>query len=127
MAPVSVGFGVVLAVLGVFYYFPDQKSITALIPTFFGVALIVLGLLSFKDSLRKHVMHLASALGLIGFLFPAVRVFPALSPYFAGAAEPGKAPAIIEQSLMAVICLVFTALCVISFIEVRRARAQKTD
>jgi hypothetical protein len=124
MAPISVGFGVVLAALGIFYYFPEQRSVTALIPAFFGGALIVLGLLGFKGSLRKHVMHLAALLGVVGFLFPAVRAFPSLPKYFGGELE--HPAAIAEQALMAVICLVFTALCVNSFIEARKARARQT-
>jgi hypothetical protein len=124
MPVVSVGFGVILAALGVFYYFPEQKSITALIPSFFGAAFVLLGLLGFQDGLRKHVMHLAAMAGLIGFLFPAVRAFPSLPKFFGGELE--HPAAVVEQSLMAVICLVFTALCVNSFIEARRARARQT-
>ena len=55
MAPLSILFGLLLSLLGVLLYQmsePAHQSWTALIPTFFGVALIVLGFLAFKEKMR---------------------------------------------------------------------------
>ena len=38
---------------------------TALIPAYVGIVFVLLGLLGKKESLRKHVMHLAAALSLL--------------------------------------------------------------
>jgi hypothetical protein len=123
MGPVSIGFGTFLILLGGVGFalaMDADKPLpwTALIPSGFGVALVVLGLLARKDSLRKHVMHAAALLGLVGFALPQVMVIRrALNP----AAAP-SAVAVIEQAVMADVCLVFLVLCVKSFIDARRSR-----
>lgn len=127
MPAVSIAIGVVLAALGVFFYFPDKVSGTALIPAYFGLGLIVLGLLGYKEGLRKHVMHLAAMVGLIGFVVPLARIASALPGFFAAEVPSDKVSPIRAQVLMAVTCLVFTLLCVNSFIEARRARAARGE
>ena len=119
MGPVAVGCGLVLIVLGVGFYFgTGQPSWTALIPAFFGLVLVVLGLLARQDRLRKHVMHAAAAIGLIGVVIPLVRLWPAITT-----GEVKSQAAAIELGLMAGICLLFVVLCVRSFIVARRSRA----
>jgi hypothetical protein len=116
---VAIGFGVALTVLGLWgYYATDRVSITALIPSFFGLAFVLLGRLAQQDHLRKHVMHIAATLGLIGFLIPAVMVILELTR---GAGLSNK---VIELALMALLCLVFVGLCVKSFIDARRRRQE---
>ena len=41
---------------------------TVLIPVVLGVLLIVLGALSYRPHLRKHTMHAAALVGLLGIL-----------------------------------------------------------
>ena len=119
MGPVAVGCGLVLIVLGVGFYFgTGQPSWTALIPAFFGLVLVVLGLLARQNRLRKHVMHAAAALGLVGVVIPLVRLWPAITT-----GEVKSQAAAIELALMAGICLLFVVLCVRSFIVARRSRA----
>lgn len=98
---------------------PDHHSRTALIPAGFGVVFILLGLLARKDNLRKHAMHFAAALGLLGFL---ANVILLLLKAARGELTVSLAP--ICQALMAVICAVFVGLCVHSFVQARRRRAQ---
>ena len=118
MAPYTVGFGILLIALGGWGYLgaaEEHRSTTALIPAFLGLALVVLGALAFLHHLRKHVMHAAAALGLIG-LIGAVGVLIAR-----GSVE--GTTSIISQVIMAVVCGIFEALCVRSFIVARRNRA----
>lgn len=99
-----------------------KVSMTALIPAFLGAALIVCGLLAFKDNLRKHVMHLAAMLGLFGVIggfMPLVRQYN-----LTGSFDPMKRSAIAGE-LMILTCVVFVALCVRSFIRARKARKAK--
>ena len=50
------------------YYGSGKVSMTALIPTWLGIPVILCGLLAeMKENLRMHVMHAAVLLGLIGF------------------------------------------------------------
>ena len=96
-----------------------RESPTALIPAAFGLLLLALGSLARQERLRKHAMHGAAAVGLLGFLGSARGLLqvPAL---VAGTAE--RPVAVISQTVMAVLCAVFVWLCVRSFIAVRKAR-----
>ena len=120
MARMAIIFGVVLALIGVAYWWVSGHiHPTALIATWFGLVLAVCGLLaSTPDAGRRAVwMHAAVSVGLIGFLLPLVRVVIALSH--------GKTLgylAVQEQAVMAALCLLFTVLCVRSFIAARRTR-----
>ena len=72
-------FGLILIVLGLASYFlTDRVSVTALIPAFFGAVFVILALVAGNESARKHAMHAAVALGLLGFL-GTLRVIPALA------------------------------------------------
>jgi hypothetical protein len=119
--------GLMLAVIGGFGYAnatPDAEtgkvSPTALIPAFVGGVLVLLGLLAYSDKLRKHVMHLAAVVGLLGFLggfMPLIRQQSKGLPF-----DP-TAPAARNGLLMSLVCLVFVVMCVKSFIDARKARA----
>ena len=127
MAPLTMLFGVLLIVLGLagfgygLYTTGDPaRVVTALIPAAAGVLLFVLGVLARREAMRKHAMHAAAAVGLIGCVAAAVQVGRrALSENF----EWG--PGTLSQAAMAVLCGLFVALCVKSFIDARRARAQQ--
>lgn len=122
MPPVTIVFGIIMIVLGAVFYF-DTEAKTALIPAFAGIVFVLLGVLGFKEGLRKHVMHAAAALGLLGVVVPGAMGIPKLIKHLTGG-EVERPAAAIEQSLFALICLVFVVLCVRSFIAARRARAQ---
>jgi hypothetical protein len=129
VANLTVGFGIVLIGLGVgtFVYVGAQaEKWTALIPAFFGFALGLCGILARKDRLRMHVMHLAVLIGLAGCVMGWVRVGPHLGELCTTGqvVHDGKdrTVASVETLALAVICTAFTALCVRSFINVRRAR-----
>ena len=120
MGPLAVGCGFSLIILGVGFYFgTDRVSWTALIPAIFGVILVVLGVLARQDKLRMHVMHAAAAVGLIGIVAALIRLWPAIST-----GEIDKPAAVAELGLMALVCAVFVALCVRSFVVARRNRAR---
>ena len=131
MPVVSVVFGVILILLGIWGYWggdlglweplgfvpPETLSITALIPAFVGLALVVLGLLAFKESLLKHAMHAAAMIGLLGFLAAGGRLLTSLI-------NKGKPEGVggASLTLMTLLCAIFVGLCVNSFIQARRRR-----
>jgi hypothetical protein len=126
MARIAIAFGVLLTLLGIVLYTtsePEHKSPTALIPSGFGLALVLLGQLArgASDRGRMHIMHAAALIGLIGFAIPTGRVVWALSQ----GAEVGRA--IGGQIAMAVLCGIFLALCIKSFIDVRMARKRNAQ
>lgn len=124
MANVTIRFGFLLVLLGAASFFmivPHPP--TALIPAYFGLALIILGALARTSDAKKRMlwMHIAVTLGLVGFIFPLVRAtVPAIHMLQGIAVVHSRA--VIEEMVMAFICLIFTALCVRSFIAARRAR-----
>ncbi len=124
MARTTIIVGVLLALLGIGFYFAlVPHAPTSLIPLYFGVLLVVLGALAITEDTKRRmlVMHIAVTVGLLGFLFPFIRAVPGAIKMLQGAAVAHPL-AIEEQMLMALLCLVFVGLCVRSFIAARRAR-----
>jgi hypothetical protein len=115
MPSITIGVGAVLTLLGLGTYLAAPVSMTALIPAFFGVVLLLLGLLARNEGMRKHAMHAAAAVALIGF-------FGALSSLLRGSLETRAGIAIFAQAAMAVLTGGFVLLAVKSFIDARRAR-----
>jgi hypothetical protein len=111
-------FGWILIVLGIgSYQLTGRTSLTAMIPAFFGVVLVICAMVARKsESARKHAMHAAVAVGLLGALAALARGVPA--------ALGGDAarPAVMSQLAMGVLLLIYVALGVQSFIAARKAR-----
>lgn len=121
MARATIGFGVALIALGVVGYVGTEAvSITALIPAVFGAVLVVLGWVALNERSRKHAMHLAAAVALVGFVGAAPGLM-GLWNVMAGA-EVQRPAAVLSQSVMAILMAVFVGLCVRSFVEARRSR-----
>lgn len=113
--------GILLIVLGVAsYQLTGRTSITAMIPAFFGAALLLCAIVARRsEAARKHAMHAAVAIGLIGGLAALGRGIPgALN------GDPTR-PAILSQLVMGVLLVIYVALGVQSFIAARRARMER--
>ena len=124
MARITIVFGVLLALLGVGFYFATvPHAPTSLIPLYFGIILVLLGALANTEDAKRRMlfMHIAVTVGLLGFLFPFIRAVPGAIKMLQGVAVAHPL-AIEEQMLMALLCLIFVGLCVRSFIAARRAR-----
>jgi len=123
MPRVTLYTGALLIFMGIcFYVLTGSIHPTALIPCWFGLALAISGSLAGNGGTRKLMlfMHIAVTVGLLGFLGGAAMVIIEITK--ARGAPLAHPRAVQEQTLMAVICLVFVALCVRSFIAARRAR-----
>ncbi len=110
-------FGLILIVLGIAsYMMTARSSLTALIPAIFGAIFVICALVARSEAMRKHAMHAAVAVGLIGALASLVRAIPAVID--------GNAtrPAVMSQLVMAALLLVYVYLGVQSFIAARKAR-----
>ena len=118
----SILFGVLLVALGVLSFQKPEilgageaGQKTALIPAYFGAALILCGIVAALGAgLRKHFMHIAAMVGLLGALGG---VYPAYKADFAFS----KASAV-AGLLMTTISIVFLIMCIQSFIAARKAR-----
>ena len=116
MASTTIVFGVLLSLLGLGgYVLSGAASVTALIPAFFGLPLMLLGFLARSESMRRHAMHAAAALALLGW---AGAVFSLMRT----PTGPRSPAAVISQGAMVLLTAIFVALCVRSFIAARRAR-----
>ena len=95
-------FGLILIVLGIASYtLTGRTSITAMIPAFFGAAFLVCAMVARKEAARKHAMHAAVALGLIGAIAALVRGLP-------GALNGNAAkPAVMAQLAMGILLLIY--------------------
>jgi hypothetical protein len=124
MAKVTLVFAVLLALLGLAGYLgTGSQHPTALIPTWFGVALGIFGFLAISpsESRRKLFMHINVTIGLLGFLGAAIQA----GREFAHSTLTGGGPnsiAVGAQITMAGLLFVYVVLCVRSFIAARRAR-----
>jgi hypothetical protein len=95
---------------------------TALIPTWFGLALGIFGFLAISPSegRRKFFMHINVTIALLGFLGAAGRAVYG----YAHASSAGTSPdaiALGSQAAMAGLMLIYVILCVRSFIAARRS------
>ena len=124
MPKVTLVIGILLTLLGVISYFlSDGSSLTALIPAAFGVVFIALAQVAKKESVRKHTMHFAIGLAMIGFLWVAVRAFGPFATMVQGGSVE-RSGAIIAQVIMAVLCFILVAYGIRSFVEARRKKTE---
>ena len=102
------------------YFLTDRVSVTALIPAFFGAVFVILALVARSESARKHAMHAAALLGLVGCVMPLVMI---IRKWLGGEFDPlSRAGG--GQLAMSALCGIFVVLCVKSFIDARKARKQ---
>ena len=107
-----------------------SKSWTAFIPGIIGIILIILAQAAeMKPNARKHIMHVAVLIGLIGFVMLAFRMLPrALSEmnWLKGETYGIIHASSLKSTVMlasAGLLLVFVILCVVSFITARKEMA----
>ena len=121
MQKITIGFGVLLAIVGLFGYVSTGSAhATALIPTWIGLVLGLSGILAMNPARRKLWMHVAVTIGLLGFLGTIPGVIGVVK--MAMGMTVARPTAAIYQAITWVICLIFVALCVRSFIAARRAQ-----
>ena len=110
----TVLFGVLLVALGVLGYFVAEQTLwPAILPALLGIALLISGLLGFKQTFRRNAMHAAVLLALLGLAGTARAVFDLVE-----LALKQRGP--IVESATAAVCAVFVWLAIRSFIEARR-------
>lgn len=117
MQRIIMSFAVIFIALGLgAFLLTGAKAFTALIPALFGVLLVVAGVISLNN--RKLGGHIAALIGVVGFAGTA-RSLGKLPALISGEAVQ-RPVAVGVQAVFAVLCLVFVALAVKSFIEARK-------
>jgi len=126
MARVTYVFGILLIALGLIgFWGTGSIHSTALIPTWFGLALVAGGILAISPSegRRKLFMHINVTIGLLGLIGA---IAAALQGY-GHARSLGVDPdyiALAAKLTMAGLLLIYVNLCVRSFIQARRSRKE---
>jgi hypothetical protein len=123
MAKVTLVFAVLLVALGLGGYLGTGSLYpTALIPTWFGLALLVFGLLAMSpnEGRRKLFMHINVTIGLLGFIGGAVEAIRGYVHAQAAGTEANPV-ALASKIIMAGLLLIYVILCVRSFIAARRS------
>jgi uncharacterized membrane protein HdeD (DUF308 family) len=121
MPLLTIVVGALLSLLGILsYVFSETRSLTALIPVVFGSLLEVCGVLAMNPAMKKHAMHGASVVALLGVAGSAMGAVSFLKLITGGSVARPLAAQV--QAAMFVICLIFLSLCVRSFREARARR-----
>jgi O-antigen/teichoic acid export membrane protein len=118
MPKITIIYAIALILLGLISYLASgMVSITALIPTFFGIVMLLVGVVALSEITRRHAMHVASLLGLVGFIATVSGIFAVISMLSGEAiARPGAA---VSKAIMAIFSLIYFALCLWSFVSAR--------
>jgi hypothetical protein len=117
MPTLTLAIGALLVALGAYAYAGSAtQSAMTLIPAFFGACFVACGLLARRgDAMRRHAMHVAAALALVG-------VVAGIGPLAMGGTK--RFPPLMIQATtgLMVLCAVLLVFAVRSFIAARRAR-----
>ena len=121
MAALTFTYGAILTLLGLVGYFgSDTQSVTALIPSFFGLPILGLGFLAQKPDKKKLAMHIIVTLALLGFAGSVSGLYKWF--LMMGGAVVERPEAVKAQAIMAAASLVYMIFAIKSFIDARKAR-----
>ncbi len=122
MRTVTIWFGIALILLGLIGFFATGGvSPTALIPAGFGIVFLLLAALARNPQRRAWAMHIAVVAALIGLL-GALPGLARLVTLISGG-EVLRPAAAVAQSVMAVLMGIYVGLGIRSFVVARRQRA----
>ena len=119
MSLMAIGFGGVLALVGIGAYILSWgASVTALIPAFIGLPIVGLGVAAQIESLRKSALYSALALAALGFLGSAGGLGKLAALLSGGGVQ--RPFAVVVQSITAATCALFIVALIVSMIKGRR-------
>ncbi|MGD8922668.1 MAG: hypothetical protein PVH24_05420 [Candidatus Zixiibacteriota bacterium] len=122
---ITIWYAILLILLGIIGYFvTGAVSVTALIPAFFGVVFLLLGIFAREEKRRKTLMHIAAVLAVIAFFGSVSGIF-ALVSLFEGE-QLLRLGAAISRAIMAILSFAFVVLAILSFVAARRSPKSNT-
>jgi len=126
MPRLAITFGIILDLLGIAgFVFTGAQHPTALIPCAFGTLILLCGIIALRvPGSRKHVMHAAATVGLLGALGGLGMGLPKIAAALDGTST--RPLAVWLQIAMGAISLVFVVLCAKSFVDARRKMGAPT-
>lgn len=121
MTRLTFAIGGILTVVGIVaYVVTGAASVTALIPTFVGLLLLVCAVLARRPTLHRHSIHAALVIAVLGAAGSLMNVVK-LGDVFAGTAQ--RPSAVVVSTIMFVLLVLYVIMGVRSFIAARRSPA----
>tara|TARA_B100000886_G_scaffold85303_1_gene55886 strand:+ start:790 stop:1212 length:423 start_codon:yes stop_codon:yes gene_type:complete len=116
VAIIEGGFLVLVGIIA--YIYSGQASVTALIPSIFGLGILVPGYVAYYNSeMAKHAMHVTAVFALIGILGSLDSIL--------GFLEGEYSLANISKGVLLIICGEYLYFCILSFRAARIKREQE--
>lgn len=117
MIPATFIASITLILVGLIgYFWSESASLTALIPTWFGVALALCGALACKRSLHKAALTIAMLLGALGFVAAAMRLPKSYDAWQVAGCQTCPL-AFISQACMTVITLLYVVVGIRAYLN----------
>ncbi len=121
MLALTTWIGALLVATGVIGYVgTGAASLTALIPSAVGALLLIAALIGRRENARKHAVHAALAVALVGLLGSLMNVVK-IGDVLAGTAQ--RPAAVIVSTVMFVLLVVYLVAGIRSFVRARAASA----
>ena len=119
MAKITCVIGGLLVLLGLGAYLgTGTKSITAMIPTFFGIPVLLAGLIALKETWRIYAVRAALFFTFLGFV-GGLRGLSGLFKMLSGATV-NKPNAVYVQLTLSLLCLLHLIFAIRSFLQAKR-------
>lgn len=116
VAIIEGGFLVLFGIIA--YIYSGQASVTALIPSIFGLGILVPGYVAYYNSeMAKHAMHVTAVFALIGILGSLDSIL--------GFLDGEYSLANISKGVLLIICGEYLYFCILSFRAARIKREQE--
>ena len=121
MPLVAIIEGAILIIMGVYFYlFPEgEQSVTALIPAFIGLGLLIPGYLAYNPAMKMHAMHATAVFALIGTLGGSMGIPDAI------AGDWGRAT--IARIVLLLLCGEYMFFSIMSFRAARIKREREAE
>lgn len=111
--------GSILILVGVVgYALTGGASLTALLPTVLGLPILGLGIWAGDQARRRTAIHVALVFALLGFLGTLMNVVQL--PAVLSGGEVERPTAVVVSSITALVCAIYLAFGVRSFLAARR-------
>jgi hypothetical protein len=125
MAKLTIGFGILLILLGIFGYVATGSAHpTALIPVGIGILFVLFGVMANSADTKKRMlwMHISVTVALLVFLGMIPAMWNVLQISRGASFSPTAAAAVEDKAALGLFALIYVLFCVRSFINARRSR-----
>jgi hypothetical protein len=125
MAKLTIGFGILLILLGIFGYVATGSAHpTALIPVGIGILFAFFGVMANSSDAKKRMlwMHISVTVALLVFLGMIPAMWGVFQIFRGANFSPTAAAAMEDKAALGFFSLIYVLFCVRSFINARRSR-----